>query len=397
MRDAAALPALLGGSPVRPAGPPDWPGNRPDVLAHLQPLLTSGGWGKYHGDECSRLITELRQLFHQDHVILCCSGTAAVELALHGCRVEAGDDVVMAGYDFPANFKNIVIVGGTPRLVDIGADDGQLDVDLALQAITPQTKAIIASHLHGGCVDVPRLTAEANQRGVLVIEDACQATGATLHDRPLGSWGNVSVLSFGGSKLLSAGRGGAVLTNRSDIAQRIKLYQQRGNEAYPLSELQAAVLVPQLRRLDEQHRRRAEWVAKLAASMSEESGLRLLANAGEKASPAYYKVGLWYDAAHWDGLTRDQFATAIRAEGFALFPGFRALHRCHARRRFQSVGPLLNSERADESLLVLHHPLLLEPLEIVEEFLAAIRKVRAHAGDLRDAPPSTNLETNHDE
>ena len=79
-----------------------------------------------------------------------------------------------------------------------------------------------------------------------MIEDACQAPGAMLEGRRAGTFGDVGVLSFGGSKLLTSGRGGAVLTSDAHMAQRIRLYTQRGNEAYPLSEMQAAVVLPQL-------------------------------------------------------------------------------------------------------------------------------------------------------
>src|SRR5436853_127214 len=80
----------------------------------------------------------------------------------------------------------------------------------------------------------------ARGRNIRLIEDAAQMPGATVAGRPAGSWGDVGILSFGGSKLVTAGRGGAVLTSQPDIAQRIRLYTQRGNDAYPLSELQAA-------------------------------------------------------------------------------------------------------------------------------------------------------------
>lgn len=394
MRDNASLPAALGGTPLRSQGPPEWPGNRPAVVEHLVPLLTSGAWGKYHGPECAGLIAELQQRIRCEHVILCSSGTAAVELALRGCPITAGDEVLLAGYDFPGNFRDVLIVGGIPRLVDIRAEDAQLDIDLARQAISPRTKAVIASHLHGGCVDIPALAQAARTNGIIVIEDACQAVGGSLNGEPLGSLGDISVLSFGGSKLLSAGRGGAVLTSRADIAQRIRLYQQRGNEAYPLSELQAALLRPQLSELDALHRRRAQWVQALHDSLSGEDVVRMLDTRPDRVDPAYYKLGFRYDAEASEGLNRDRFAEAMRAEGFAVWPGFRALHRCHAKGRYQAPGPLVQCERADESLLILHHPILLEPPESVQQFVEAVRRIRRHATALRDAAGLANLNDN---
>lgn len=111
---------------------------------------------------------------------------------------------------------------------------------------------MLASHLHGTLADMAAITRWAASRGVLVLEDACQVPGAVVGGMPAGAWGDASVLSFGGSKLLTAGRGGGVvLTNRDDVFQRLRIAGERGNLIYPLSELQAAVLIPQLSRLAE--------------------------------------------------------------------------------------------------------------------------------------------------
>ncbi len=95
----------------------------------------------------------------------------------------------------------------------------------------------------------------AHEHGLAVIEDACQMPGALIEGRKAGTWGDIGVISFGGSKLLSAGRGGALLTSSPEIKQRVQIYCQRGNHAYPLSELQATVLLPQLERLDQKKSR----------------------------------------------------------------------------------------------------------------------------------------------
>src|SRR5207253_11269997 len=121
-----------------------------------------------------------------------------------------------------------------------------------LTAVGRKTKAILASHLHGGLVPMRELMDVAAAHGLSIVEDAAQATGALVQGRRAGTWGDAGVLSFGGSKLLSAGRGGVVLTRRADVYQRAKLWLQRGVQAWAaLSELQAAVLLPQLGRLDE--------------------------------------------------------------------------------------------------------------------------------------------------
>jgi dTDP-4-amino-4,6-dideoxygalactose transaminase len=374
------LPALLGGAPVRPEGPPEWPIADPAIELALREAFADGSWGKYHGGRVEQLCTALSELQQLEHAIPCCSGTAAVELALRGMKVGPGDEVVLAAYDFKGNFQDVAIVGATPVLVDIDPTTGNLDLQQLDAAIGPSTRAIIASHLHGGMVPMRTLMELARSRGVPVLEDACQCPGAWIEGRRAGSWGDVGVLSFGGSKLLTAGRGGAVVTNSSEIAQRIHLYTARGNEAYPLSELQAAVLLPQLELLDRQNAIRAERVASLTSRLP--VGLEPFRNPELDAKPAYYKLGLWYDPEAFSGLGRDQFAAALRAEGIAIDPGFRTLHRIHSARRYRAIGDLPHATRADTQMLVLHHPVLLGSPDDIEQLVAAIAKVQRNVDAL---------------
>ncbi|MEZ6067532.1 MAG: DegT/DnrJ/EryC1/StrS family aminotransferase [Planctomycetaceae bacterium] len=368
----------------------------------LHELAATGEWGRYHGPWCDRLTTAMKSLLDVRNVHLCSSGTVAMELALRGVGVAAGDEVLLAAYDYKSNFTNILLLGALPVLVDVRADDAQLDVTQLEAGRTERTKAVIASHLHGGCVDMTAVREWSGRHGIAVIEDACQAHGATVQGRPAGTGGDVGLWSFGGSKLLTAGRGGAVLTNRNDIAQRIKLYTQRGNDAYPLSEMQAAVLLPQLERLSERHQRRRASVAVLRDRLSSirtslsnsDTGNdhRMAQVPAEPAAtglspfpvrddcdPAYYKVGLWYDAAAFVGLTRERFIAAMQAEGIAIDAGFPALHRIHARSRYRTPGLLPNADTVHDRLLTLHHPVLLEETSGMAQMAAAISKVRAHS------------------
>lgn len=348
------------------------------MLAHL---AASGDWGRYHGPWCERLAAELAQRLQTTHVLLCSSGTAAVELALRGLGIGPGDEVLLAAYDFKANFTNVLCVGATPVLVDVREDDCQLDVTQLDAARSPRTRCVIASHLHGGMVDVSRLGDWCTARGIAWLEDACQASGGAIAGKPAGTSGDVGVLSFGGSKLLTAGRGGAIVTARADVAQRIRLYTQRGNDAYPLSEMQAAVLLPQIERLADRHAQRRRAVEYLCPRL-QALGLTPLRSTADVADPAYYKLGLRHEPSTWDGLSRDALAAAARAEGIALDSGFRALHRIHARRRFRAVGPLPLAEAADAGLLALHHPALLGTPDELRLLVGALERLQAHREEL---------------
>lgn len=373
--------ASLGGPPVRPEGPPEWPRRTAGTDSVLARLRDSGDWGRYHGPHAAAISQAIAATVGVEQVQLCSSGTVAVELALRSAQVGPGDEVILSAYDFKANFTNITLLGATPVLVDCRESDAQLDVLQVEAAITNKTKAIIASHLQGGLVEIAALREVADRRRIVLIEDVCQAPGAIAAGRPAGAWGDLATFSFGGSKLITAGRGGAVVTSRPELAQRIKLFTQRGNEAYPLSEMQAALLLPQWKQLATDNTRRWETVRDLG-DLPE---LRRFGLTDSNVVPAFYKVGFWYDPAAYDGLPRDRFCQALRAEGIPFDPGFAGLHQIHARRRFRAIGELPTATRACAQVVMLHHPLLLEGTVAVEQIRAALDKVAQHATMLREA------------
>jgi dTDP-4-amino-4,6-dideoxygalactose transaminase len=224
----------------------------------------------------------------------------------------------------------------------------------------------------------------AAQRGVRVVEDAAQAPGAVVQGKKAGTWGDAGVLSFGGSKLLTAGRGGALLTRHADVAQRARVWLHRGNHICPLSELQAAVLLPQLDKLDTRTARRADRIRLLVEHLRDVPGLVPFTSRDAHNQPAYYKLGLQYDSSVF-GLPREVLINAARAEGVALDAGFPSLHRGRSPSRLRKVGALPHSDRAHDDALVLHHPVLLEEDVAIREVVEALQKIHAHAGRLRDA------------
>src|SRR4051794_16448877 len=214
-------PALLGGTPVRPQGPPDWPLTDEPVRQAVESALRDGSWGKYHGGHVGILEEKLAALFGVRHALTCGSGTYAVELALRALQVGPGDEVALAAYDYPGNFLTVHALGARPVLVDVDPGNWNLAVDRLAEVAAPP-RALVVSHLHGGLVPMRAVMAWAAAHGVGVVEDAAQQPGAVVQGRQAGTWGDVGVLSFGGSKLLSAGRGGALLTSKADVYQRAR-------------------------------------------------------------------------------------------------------------------------------------------------------------------------------
>lgn len=385
--------AIDGGKPTLPEGPPSWPAADAEVREALLAAWADGSWGRYHGPHVERLAAALAEFHQTPFVLPCCSGTFAVELALRCLRVGRGDEVLLAGYDYPGNFRAIEAVGARPVLIDVDADNWNLDAKLLPSAVDendgkPATwagatesagarpgrlRAIVVSHLHGGLVPMREVMQFAEEHRLAVVEDVCQCPGAIVDGRPAGTWGDCAALSFGGSKLLSAGRGGAVLTRHADAYQRGKIFCEQGNHAFPLSELQAAVLLPQLARLGERNAARRAAANRLVSRLAGVPGLTLLENRAA-STPVYYKLGFQYDARALGGRTRAEFIAAAQAEGVAIDAGFRGF-ALRGPGRCRLASELVASRRAAEAALVLHHPLLLEPPETIDRAAEALCKI----------------------
>lgn len=380
-----ALPAILGGAAIRPQGPPEWPAADEAIFDALRQAYHDGSWGRYQGGHVARLEQRLAELHRVDRVLTCGSGTFAVELALRALKVGPGDEVVLAAYDYGGNFLSVHAVGAHPVLVDVESENWNLGPESLAGALGAKTRAVIASHLHGGLVPMREVREIAQRYGVPVIEDAAQAPGARVQGRLAGSWGDVGILSFGGSKLLTAGRGGAILTNRAEVAQRARLWLQRGNHVCPLSELQAAVLEPQLDRLADRNTRRLRAVRLLEEQLRKVPGLRPFRNRPlDDSAPSFYKFGLQFDAERF-GLDRDRLVMALRAEGIAVDAGFRALHLERSPSRWRGAGPLPQAERAHRGAIVLHHPILLADDRELRQIVHAAAKIHRYAEQLRNA------------
>lgn len=376
-------PALLGGRPVRPEGPPEWPVPDPEVLAALHNAHADGSWGKYLGPNVPRLEALLGAVHGVPHVATCASGTLAVEIALRAVGVGPGHEVILGAYDFEPSFLAVHHLGARPVLVDVSATNACLTAGSLEAAVTPATRAVFATHLHGGLVPMSAVMEVARRHAIAVVEDAAQACGATVEGRPAGSWGDLGVLSFGGSKLLTAGRGGAILTRRPDLFQRARLALGRGVQQWgALSELQAAVLIPQVRQLADMTTLREHRVRQLLDALADIPGLRAFGPLPPDSRPAYYKLGCFYDESTF-GLPRDVFVKALRAEGVAFDPGFRALHVGRAPGRYSAAGPLPNAETAGQTVVALHHPVLALEEADVERVATAVRKTYRNATRLR--------------
>lgn len=218
------------------------------------------------------------------------NGTTALQLVLAGLGIGPGDEVITVANTFIATAEAISAVGARPVFVDVDPVSYTMDPQLVEAAITPNTKALLPVHLYGQTADVDALLEIARRHNIHLVEDACQAHGATYKGRKAGSLGVAGCFSFyPGKNLGCLGEGGAVVTSNPELAQRMRMLRDHGSVKkyehslpgynFRLEGLQGGFLSVKLRHLDRWNSRRRE-VAKLYHELLSETSLGLPAEMG---------------------------------------------------------------------------------------------------------------------
>jgi 8-amino-3,8-dideoxy-alpha-D-manno-octulosonate transaminase len=248
------------------------------------------------------LEAELCRATGSSHAQVVSSGTAALTTALAALGVGAGDEVVMPTFTFVASFEAVLSVGATPVLADVD-DTLTLSPGAVRAAVTPRTKVVMPVHMCGAMADLDALGALCQEKGLLLLEDACQAVGGTFRGRALGTIGKAGCYSFDFVKTVTCGEGGAVVTSDPEVWRRCDQYGDhghdhlgvdRGADLHPwlgynfrISELHAAVGLAQLRRLPSflEAQRRSKGVLRSALAGIPGVGFRRLPDAaGDSAT-----------------------------------------------------------------------------------------------------------------
>ncbi|MEU7900839.1 DegT/DnrJ/EryC1/StrS family aminotransferase [Nonomuraea sp. NPDC049152] len=270
--------ALHGGTPVRSTPWPSWPPPMDDAQRKLvTDVLESGLWGATQGGSAvSDLTAAFAARSGVPYGVAVGNATLGLFAALRGLGVGPGDEVIVPAYTFVASATSVLLTGATPVIVDVDPVDLHLSAAAAEAAITAKTVAIMPVHLAGSPADMDPLNELAARYGLVVVEDAAQAHGATYHDRPIGGLGDAGVYSFQASKAMTAGEGGLIVCREEPVHEAIwsvcNLGRKLGGQWYGhpavgwnlrLTEIQAALLTPWLDRLDAEIDRREAFCAAL--------------------------------------------------------------------------------------------------------------------------------------
>ena len=238
----------------------------------VQEVMNTGVLARYGFDQARGGLWKAREMEEAvkkrtkaEHALLVSSGTAALTTALAALGVGAGDEVIMPTFTFVATFESVMMAGATPVLVDID-NSLCLSPQAVVSAITPRTKVIMPVHMCGAMAHMESLQKICTTYNLLLLEDACQAFGATYKGRWLGIIGDAGCYSFDYNKIVTCGEGGALVTNNQRTYDRADMYhdhghdhssRDRGAEEHPfpgynfrISELNAAIGCAQMSKLD---------------------------------------------------------------------------------------------------------------------------------------------------
>lgn len=309
------------------------PAGKPGRIAYTRPSIgdlevayatdaARNGWGPNCYDYIIRLERDFAAHLGTAHAVATSSCTGAMQLGLAALGISAGDEVILADTNWIATAAPILHLGARPVMVDILPDTWCIDPDLAEAAITPRTKAIVATHVYGSVCDMDRLLAIGKRHGVAVIEDAAEAIGSAWRGHAAGSLGAFGVFSFHGTKTVTTGEGGMFVTNDGALFEKVSVLANHGRDPkeprqffpsitgykFKMANVSAAIGCAQVERIGDLIAGKRKIMARYRALLGDLNGVAL------NAEPSGTTNGYWMPTAVFDpalGITRDRLIEAF--------------------------------------------------------------------------------------
>jgi perosamine synthetase len=289
------------------------------------------GWVSSIGKYIDEFEATFARFCGTEYALAVSNGTTGLHLALVALGLGPGDEIIIPDLTFVATANAVAYTGATPILADIDTDTLCIDPASVKSLLTKRTKAIIPVHLYGHPADMDALTEIAGSHGLDIIEDAAEAHGAKYKGRRTGGLGKCGVFSFYGNKIVTTGEGGMLTTNDQQLYQRAKRLRDHAMSAgrryfhdergfnYRMTNLQAALGVAQMERIDDFLGRRTEIMGWYNAEIATTESIRLN-RVKNWASSSFWMVCLEVD---WmDESSRDTFMKALNARGIDTRPYF---------------------------------------------------------------------------
>jgi dTDP-4-amino-4,6-dideoxygalactose transaminase len=411
--------AILGGSPTRKKPFPPWPQFRASDVSRLVGVVESRHWGgfpvpsKYSAEFANRFA----ELHGAKYGLCLANGTVALFAALQALGLKFRDEVIVPAYTWDGTAVAVLQAGGVPVFVDVDPDTYCLDPKAVRAALTSRTRAILPVHLALRFADMNALRAVAHEHNLLIVEDCAHAHGGQFQGRGAGAGGDAGCFSFQESKLMTAGEGGIVLTNRLDCYEALQSAINCGRPSltdkferkvlganYRMTELQASLLIGQLDMWPEFQARRVRHAQLLTSALSALPHVRPLPPQPELTRETLYQFVFQYRP-EIPGPSRDLFVAALEAEGIPCDgrfyePVYRSDLFCATPENCpqlvvgreqpmdysQCSCPVSERAAYDESVWLPHFVLLGEETDALD-VARAIEKVVSHIGDLAKADP----------
>lgn len=308
---------------------------------------------------------------HATHAVAVSNCTTALHLALVVAGIEPGDDVVVPSFSFIATTNAPTYVGARPVFADVDPQTGNLTADTVKTALTPETRAVIVVDQGGVPVDLRSIRELCDPLGIVVIEDAACGAGSTYAGRPVGAGAAIAAWSFHPRKIVTTGEGGMLTTSRADWAQRARRLREHAMSVsaadrhgstlapaeqyleigfnYRMTDLQAAVGIVQLSRLDEVVERRRERARAYQEALADVPGIRCVT---DPAHGTCNYQSFWVEVGDEYPLSREELLAHLAAHDISARRGIMAAHRQPAYRDWEA-GPLPVTERLTDNTLIL--------------------------------------------
>ena len=313
---------------------PKWPPQVKEIEEAFSEIYSSGEWWQYTGERAKRLEAEFAKYHNCLFGVATCNGSVAIDISLKALDIGEGDEVILPAYDFFSLPKSVLNVGATPVFADVCPDNFTIDKDEIKKRISSKTKAIIAVHISGSVAELDALKEIAEEKDVHLIEDCAQAHGAIYGGKKVGSWGDLGIFSCGGIKLMTSGQGGMITTSHEHLYKRCHAIVNRGHlpdgainpygiigENFQLSELQAAILLPQLALLDAYNQKREEAVRLLDQELSEIDGIDAFTQFPKTDRRAFMRYSFCYRPERLPPIAKSKFIEMLRSEGVPALGG----------------------------------------------------------------------------
>lgn len=294
------------------------------------------GWISSEGPFIKRFETEFAKRFGRKHAVAVANGTAALDIAIEALGIGPGDEVILPAFTIISCINQIVRAGARPVLVDSDPLTWNIDVSQVAAKITSRTKAIMAVHTYGLPVDMEPLQALASRYNLRLIEDAAEAHGQTYNGKVCGSFGDVSTFSFYPNKHITTGEGGMVVTDDDELAEQARglrnlcfqptkrfVHEHLGWN-YRMTNMQAALGIAQLERLDEFVQRKREMGRLYSELLGNLPGVQLPLSQTDYAQNVFWVFGVVMDESM--GLTAEQAMQRLSSKGIGTRPFFCPMH-----------------------------------------------------------------------